>query len=66
MQVIYSCLVIMMFVIGTGFGYCIGKNGAVVIDRADTRKKEEITAKKSVEQQWEDMMNYDGNVRKDT
>ena len=66
MEVFYTCAVIAMFVLGTGFGYSIGKNGAVVIDRAETRKKEEITAKKSVEQQWEDMMNYDGNVRKDT
>ena len=66
MQVIYTCLVIVMFIIGTGFGFCIGKNGAVVIGNSQNTAKADEQHKKSVEQQWEDMMNYDGNVRKDT
>ena len=65
MQVIYTSLVIVFFIIGTGFGYCIGKNGAVVINRTEAVKTENPTNKKTVEQQWEDMMNYDGNARKD-
>lgn len=72
MQVIYSCLVITMFMAGTVFGFVIGKNGFVQINLPDAtveRKPAKKTverkpAKKTVEQQLEDMMNYDGKVRK--
>lgn len=63
MQVIYSCLVIAMFIAGTVFGFVIGKNGFVQINLPDATV-EQKPAKKTVEQQLEDMMNYDGKVRK--
>lgn len=63
MQVIYSCLVITMFMAGTVFGFVIGKNGFVQINLPDATV-EQKPAKKTVEQQLEDMMNYDGKVRK--
>ena len=63
MQVIYSCLVIVMFMAGTVFGFVIGKNGFVQINLPDATV-ERKPAKKTVEQQLEDMMNYDGKVRK--
>ena len=63
MQVIYSCLVIVMFMAGTVFGFVIGKNGFVQINLPDATV-EQKPAKKTVEQQLEDMMNYDGKVRK--
>lgn len=64
MQVIYSCLVVIFFIIGTGFGYVIGKNGFVQIGRAEKPKVEE-KKKKTVEEQVEEMMQYDGKNRKD-
>lgn len=65
MQVIYTCLVIVMFIAGTIFGYCIGKNGAVVIGSGTGSAKADEQQKKSVEQQLEEMMSYDGKIRKD-
>lgn len=64
MQVIYSCLVVIFFIIGTGFGYVIGKNGFVQIGRVEKPKVEE-KKKKTVEEQVEEMMQYDGKNRKD-
>lgn len=66
MQVIYSCLVIVFFIIGTGFGYCIGKNGFIQIGSGSMPAAEK-NSKKTVEEQLEDLMRYDGGMaqRKD-
>ena len=63
MQVIYTCLVILMFITGTGFGYVIGKNGYVQI--GGKTEKAEKPVKKTVEQQLDEMMNYDGKKDRD-
>ena len=60
-----ACVVIAVFIVGTAFGYCIGKNGAVVIGGSQRVQQAEKKEKKTVEQQWEDMMSYDGKNRKD-
>ena len=62
MEVIFSCLVIVFFIIGTVFGFWIGKNGYV---RIGTAKPEEEKEKKlTAEQQLVNMMNYDGKRKR--
>lgn len=63
MQVIYSCLVIAMFLMGAVFGYIIGKNGFIQIGSGAVAEAEKED-KKTVEQQWADLMRYDGTVVK--
>ena len=63
MQVIYTCLVLLMFITGTVFGYVIGKNGYIQI--GGRKDEPEKTQKKTVEQQLDEMMNYDGKSRKE-
>ena len=61
MEVIFCCLVIVMFITGTIFGYFIGKNGYVQIGGAVRQQEEE--KKLTVEEQMANMMNYDGGKK---
>lgn len=60
MQVIYSFLNILCFSLGIHIGAKIGGAGAVLIRKEDEIPKEENSAKKSIEAQLADMMNYAG------
>lgn len=61
MQVIYSFLNILCFSLGIYIGAKIGGAGAVLIRKEDEIPKEENSAKKSIEAQLADMMNYAGD-----
>ena len=60
MQVIYSFLNILCFALGIYIGAKIGGAGPVFTRKEDEIPKEENSAKKSIEAQLADMMNYAG------
>jgi len=63
MQMIGACLIIVFFITGTVFGYIIGKNGYVQIGSGEIPQEKE--KKLSAEEQFANMMMYDGKVKKD-
>ena len=60
MEVIFSFLNILCFSLGIYIGAKIGGAGAVLIRKEDKMPAEENSAKKSIEAQLTDMMNYAG------
>lgn len=60
MEVIFSFLNILCFVLGLFVGAKISAAGPVFTKREEEIPKEENSAKKSIEEQLADMMNYAG------